>query len=421
MIGALLLATVGQAAIQQHGAPHGSPQGVPQSAPPGATQSVPPGPTQSAPRGATKGTPPYASADEALTSISKAVSFLLTKQNPDGSWGTSTVESLFELNYSNASFYAWKMAGGAICTMALLAVEETPARRDALERALGWLVENPIPKRGSDWDIDNTWTSLYGFIAMVMAAKDPRFSQGSGGELWSKRIRERGIGFYQYLASVQEPAGGWGYYEGPVVSRRPTWSTSFSTACVIPALLDAKALGWPVDDKVAARAVRYVQKCALPSGAYTYDYDPVPGITGGEGINEIKGSLGRIQTCSWARRRAGDPKITDERIRWGLDRFFEHHRFLDAARLMPIPHESWYANAGYFYFFGHYHAALAINQLPEAEREAWHAKLRPELLKTQWEDGATQDFPGSFYCVTYATSFSILALAAGLPGGERIR
>lgn len=364
-----------------------------------------------------KAAPIVATGDEARTSISKAVGFLLSRQNPDGSWGTSTVESLFEINYSNASFYAWKMAGGALCTMALLSVEETPARRDALERSLKWLVENPIPKRGNDWDIDNTWTSLYGFNATVMAAKDPRFQN----ETWSKKIKERGIGFYQYLASVQEPAGGWGYYEGPAISRRPTWSTSFATACVIPALIDAKGLGWPIDQKVIDRAVRYVQHCALPSGAYTYDYDEVPRLTGGEGINEIKGSLGRIQTCGWARRRAGDAKITDDRIRWGLEQFFKHHRFLDAARLMPVPHESWYANAGYFYYFGHYHAALAINQLPEKEREAWHAQLRRELVKTQWEDGASQDFPGSFYNVTYATSFSILALAAGLPGGERIR
>ncbi|MFN0008811.1 MAG: prenyltransferase/squalene oxidase repeat-containing protein [Planctomycetota bacterium] len=364
-----------------------------------------------------KAAPVVATGDEARTSISKAVGFLLARQNPDGSWGTSTVESLFEINYSNASFYAWKMAGGALCTMALMAAEETPARRDALERSMNWLVENPIPKRGNDWDIDNTWTSLYGFNAMVMAAKDPRFQN----ETWSKKIKERGIGFYQYLAAVQEPAGGWGYYEGPAISRRPTWSTSFSTACVIPSLLDAKGLGWPIDQKVIDRAVRYVQMCALPSGAYTYDHDPVPRLTGGEGINEIKGSLGRIQICGWARRRAADPKVTDDRIRWGLEQFFKHHRFLDVARLMPVPHESWYANAGYFYYFGHYHAALAINQLPEGEREAWHAQLRRELVKTQWEDGASQDFPGSFYNVTYATSFSILALAAGLPGGERIR
>ncbi len=359
--------------------------------------------------------------DDARTSISKAVGFLLEKQNPDGSWGTSTVESLFELNYSHASFYAWKMAGGALCCMALMASEETPARRDALERALTWLCEQPVPKRGSEWDIDNTWTMLYGYNALAVAARDPRFASGKGAEKWKAKIRARAVEFYGHLESSQDPKGGWGYYEGPVISHRPTWSTSFATACVIPALVDGKTMGWPVDQGLIDRAVRYVQQCHLPNGAYTYDLGPIPRISGGEDINEVKGSLGRIQTANWALRRSGDKKITDEALRWGLQQFFENHKFLDAARLMPIPHESWYRNAGYFYYFGHYHAALVINQLPEAERESWHAKLRRELVKTQWKDGASQDFPGSFYNTTYATSFSILALAAGLPGGEKIR
>jgi hypothetical protein len=380
---------------------------------------------QSPPPPAQPVAPPAAQAasttDDARTSISKAVGFLLEKQKPDGSWGTSTVESLFELNYSPASFYAWKMAGDALCCMALMASEETPARRDALERSLTWLCDQEVPKRGSDWDIDNTWTMLYGYNALAMAARDPRFASGKGAEKWKDKIRARAVEFYGHLESSQDPKGGWGYYEGPVISHRPTWSTSFATACVIPALVDGKAMGWPVDQGLVDRAVRYVQQCHLPNGAYTYDLGPIPRISGGEDINEVKGSLGRIQTANWALRRSGDKKITDEALRWGLQQFFENHKFLDAARLMPIPHESWYRNAGYFYYFGHYHAALVINQLPEAEREAWHAKLRMELVKTQWKDGASQDFPGSFYNTTYATSFSILALAAGLPGGERIR
>jgi len=357
------------------------------------------------------------SADDARTSISKAVGFLISHQNPDGSWGTGTVESLFETNYSHASFYAWKMAGGALCCMALMAAEETPEHRAALAKATTWLLEQPLPKRGSDWDIDNTWTYLYGFNALVMAAGDKRFQ----AEPWKSKIRARALEFYSALEAAQEPKGGWGYYEGPVVSHRQTWSTSFATGCVVPALVDAKGMGWPIDPTLVDRAVQYVRQCHLPNGAYTYDLGPIPRITGGEDINAVKGSLGRIQCGNWALRRGGDKKITDEVLRWGLQAFFDEHKFLDAARLMPVPHESWYRNAGYFYYFGHYHAALVINQLPEAEREAWHRKLRAELVKTQWKDGASQDFPGSFYNTTYATSFSILALAAGLPGGERIR
>jgi hypothetical protein len=97
--------------------------------------------------------------------------------------------------------------------------------------------------------------------------------------------------------------------------------------------------------------------------------------------------------------------------------FFAEHRFLDAARMKPVPHEAWYYNAAYFYFFGHYHAALAIDELPEAEREPWHRKLRAELLKVQWQDGSSIDFPNMSCMQIAGTSFSLLALQHGLKSG----
>src|SRR5207237_204357 len=96
-------------------------------------------------------------ADAARTSIGRGIKFLLDKQNADGSWGTSTVESLYEISYSNASFYAWKLAGGALSCMALMMVDETPERRAALDKAVKYVLEHDRPRRGSDWDIDNNW------------------------------------------------------------------------------------------------------------------------------------------------------------------------------------------------------------------------------------------------------------------------
>jgi hypothetical protein len=132
-----------------------------------------------------------------------------------------------------------------------------------------------------------------------MAARDPRFQK----DPWKERIRARALEFYAALEAGQDPKGGWGYYEGPVVSHRPTWSTSFATACVIPALIDGKAMGWKIDQGLIDRAASYVRQCRLPTGAYTYDLGPIPRITGGEDINNVKGSLGRIQVAHWALRR----------------------------------------------------------------------------------------------------------------------
>ncbi|MEW6744629.1 MAG: prenyltransferase/squalene oxidase repeat-containing protein [Planctomycetota bacterium] len=350
------------------------------------------------------------SAEDARRSIDRAVHYLLSTQREDGSWGTSTLESLFELEYSNESFYSWKLAATALACMALLEVAASPERQASLERVLHWLVTARLPKRCSDWDIDNNWANLYGFQAMARAARDERFQ----GEAWKTRIEERGGAFYALLEKNQDPLGGWGYYEGDVISRRPTWSTSFATACVIPALLEAQGLGWPIDARVLERAVKYVRRCRLPCGSYLYDLTPIPQIDGGESINGVKGSLGRTQVCNWALARARDPGTPAEVIRRGIETFFREHKFLFLARLKPVPHESFYANAGYFYYFGHYYAALAVNLLPANEREAWHARLRPFLIATQRRDGASSDFVGSSYVWAACTAFSIMALQAGL-------
>ncbi len=109
----------------------------------------------------------------------------------------------------------------------------------------------------------------------------------------------------------------------------------------------------------------------------------------------------------------GDGSGNDDTIREGLTAFFKEHKFLDAAFMRPVPHEAYYANAAYFYHFGHYYASLAIEQLPKEERAAWHALLRPELVKTQREDGSLTDFLGTGYLRVASTAFTILALEAG--------
>ena len=105
--------------------------------------------------------------------------------------------------------------------------------------------------------------------------------------------------------------------------------------------------------------------------------------------------------------------MTDDKLREGLEAFFKEHAFLDAAFMRPIPHEAYYANAAYFYHFGHFYAAEAIELLPKEERAAWHAKLRPELIKTQRQDGSLTDFLGTGYLRVASTAFTILALEAG--------
>jgi len=347
----------------------------------------------------------------ARSSLDRGVAFLVRTQNENGSWATGAIEGLLDSGYSVASFYDWQYGAQALACQALLRVDQTPARRQALEKGLRWLTITRLPKRGSDWDNDTVWAALYGTITAIEALGDPQFSK----QPWRRRLERRGKELLQNLLRNQVPTGGWAYYDDPPYTRRPKWATSFCTALILPTLVSARKMKWFDDDRVIERARAHVRRCRLPNGAYEYDLNPIPRAPAGDHINQVKGSLGRIQVCQWGLRASGDASITDARIRVGLERLFQHHRFLDIARMRPVPHEAYYANAGYFYFFAHHYAAEAITLLPEEERARWHQKLRPHLVKTQRRDGSFCDFLGQSYLLVADTAFAVLALQRGLP------
>ena len=314
-------------------APAATPQRSDDAAGPVAAQGLPP-------------VPRTMSRELAIASADRAIGYLVAEQHPDGSWGDNAPQ-LFEEGYALNSFKSWRMASQGLACMALRAAEETPERRAALDAAVGWLVETPFPARDSDWDIDYVWTALYGTVATIELLEDPRFA-GNGALL------ERARFFTGVLLSHQATSGGWAYYDDPPFTKQPTWATSFCTALVLPTLSRAGAVGVEVPAKVIRRAQRYLDLCVVPGGVYSYDLDPVTRMGGVEHINRIEGSLGRTQVGNWCRRLMGDKRVTDEVLREGLDAFFREHRYLDHARLRPIPHEGFHANAGYFYFFAHY-------------------------------------------------------------------
>ncbi|MCZ6596474.1 MAG: hypothetical protein O7B99_02430 [Planctomycetota bacterium] len=354
------------------------------------------------------------SVDEARPALEKGIAWLLEKQNEDGSWGTGVMDTILQYGFALETYYSWHVAGNALACMALLEVDETPERREALEKGLRWLSQARVPGRGSSWDIDYVWAGLYGYVACVRAASDPRFQTAE----WHELIEATGKAYFDILARNQVPEGGWGYYDFGGAMQRPKWGTSFCTAALLPALEKGGELGWVEDPKILERARRYVARCALPNGAYEYDLNPIARISGGEHINRTKGSLGRIQVCNWALASIGVEKITPDRIREGLEKLFSQHEFLDIARMRNRPHEAYYANSGYFYFFGHYYAAEVINLLPAEERETWHAQLRPHVIKVQRADGSSTDFLPYSSMTVASTAYLVLSLDLGMPREE---
>ncbi len=355
--------------------------------------------------------PDLAAPAAARAGADRALAWLLTQQRPDGSFGSPSRGSILEPDFAIETFYAWQFAAHGLATVALLDAPATAERTAALQKAVRWLCNARVPQRGSEWDNDGAWGWVYGAMAVARIAESPAFQ----GDEWRGPIAQRGRELLAALQRNQVPEGGFGYYDDPTFSRRPKWATSFTTAAVLPAMTVGLRLGWTDDRAFVERTADYVRRCRLPNGAYGYDLTPIPRLNGGEHINDVKGSLGRIQCCHWALRQAGDPVITDDRLRWGLQQFFAHHEFLLVARRRPIPHEAFYANAAYFYLFGHFYCAQVIELLPADEREAWRRQLRPLVLQTQRRDGSFADFLDASAMEIAGTAFAAMALQLGLP------
>jgi len=344
--------------------------------------------------------------------LDRALTFLVTDQNPDGSWGSHR-NAMHEFWSNPETHRAWIYATTGLCCMALQLAGESDEHLSAYDRGIDYLLANFKVKRPSDWDVDNTWAYVYGVQALGRAYGNPRYADGERRE----RIRQACRHLVGRLAAYQTPDGGWGYYDFKATTKRPSWATSFMTAAGILALLDAREAGLEVPPRALERAVRAVKHCRLPTGAYTYSVEPVSDPSGLEWIDQIKGSLSRIQVCNLALVRAGEDIPVGE-LKTGLAHFFREHRFLDVARKKPWPHEAYYLNSGYFYFFGHYYAAGVVNLLPPEDRAAIWPRLCYECTKTQEKDGAMVDWYLSSYHKPYGTAYAAMVLAHALADTE---
>jgi hypothetical protein len=345
-----------------------------------------------------------------IQAIGQGVDFLIADQNADGSWG-GVKNATFTSAFGNpATYHCWTVGTTGLVVRALLERSDTEAALAAADRGLDFLIANADLKRPAEWDVDNVWGLVYGLGTLSNALKHPHFV----GTPRAAEIRAGAETMLNRLLRYQSPGGGWGYYAFPNAAYRPEWSTSFTSAVGLLAMVEAREAGIKVPEKPFQGAIRAIERCRLPNGAYSYGINAVPRHMRLESIDQVKGSLGRIQVCNYALHRAG-VKLPDGAMRQGLDQLFRHHKFLDVGRNKPIPHEAYYAVAAYFYFFAHYYASHVIESLPEDTREIYEASLRREVLKCQQDDGTFWDFWIANTTKPYGTSFAIMSLGRTLP------
>lgn len=350
--------------------------------------------------------------EEVQAAADRGTAFLVKSQNEDGSWGgpQNAVYTFTGQVWSNPETHrAWKAATTGLCVMALRTNDHVPGAQSAIDKAVDYLLANVDIRRPSDWDTMHGWAYLYGLQALSEAYADPQRANHPKRAEMAEAIKA----LLAKMEHAQSVHGGWGYLElDPPRTARQQWGTSFMTASGIIAMDAARRAGFTLDPEPFARAVTIVKRCRLPNGAFSYHIRAIPNLQSTY-IDQVKGSLSRIQVGLVALRRAGE-KITDDDLRWGLDQFFEHHKFLDIALNKPIPHETYYYNSGYFYLYGHYYASLAIAELPPADQAKYFPRLQHEVMKIQQADGSMWDYDMHGYHKPYGTAFGVLTMTRSL-------
>ncbi|MEM9643357.1 MAG: hypothetical protein AAF989_00070 [Planctomycetota bacterium] len=350
---------------------------------------------------------PPVSRDRIDQAIERGVRFLIADQNSNGSWGSATkTKNLNIYAPVPGAHHAFRMGTSALCLSALLEVaSDDPAAKPAIDRAEAWMTEHlPLLRRATGDAIYNVWGHAYGIQALSRLHK-----YHTGETAAQKRIEDLIRSQFEMLERYESVDGGWGYYDMRYEAQRPTASSiSFVNGTVLIALSDAARVGLPPPARIVRRAVAATQRQRKPDMSYLYgEYlKDRPMLE----INRPGGSLGRSQCCNIALRRWGDDSVTDDVLKVWLHRLHERNGWLDIGRKRPIPHESWMQVAGYFYFFGHYYAALCLEDLPEEEQQPYKPLLATLMLDRQEKNGCWWDYPLYDYHRPYGTGFALMTL-----------
>ena len=333
--------------------------------------------------------------------------FLLKDQNKDGSWGTAQrTKGLNVWAPVPDGHNAFRAAVTALCVMAL--IETGDGSTDlvsSVEKGEEWLLKNlPLQRRSDEMTLYNIWAHGYGIQALVrMHGRLPHDTERR------HRIEAEIRNQVSQLARYESVDGGWGYLDMKIGAKRPsTDSTPFMNAAELIALHEAKTIGIELPEKVVKRAIDSTVRQRKPDFTYLYGeymkYSPM------HPVNRPGGSLGRSQCCNLALRLWGDKKVTDEVLVTWLDRLFARNLWLDMGRKRPIPHESHFSVAGYFFYYGHYYAALCMELLKPEARPFYQDHLATVLLPLQEKDGSWWDYPLYNYHQQYGTAFALMSL-----------
>ncbi|MCP4094073.1 MAG: hypothetical protein GY747_11555 [Planctomycetes bacterium] len=296
----------------------------------------------------------------------------------------------------------YRVGGTSICAWAMLessSALKTEESVAAMERAIRFVLaglEQPRMQPGfnSTYDVRD-WGSIYALNFFLRLEKL---------EAIPEQHREAVKAKIDWLvATLQSNAipktGGWNYSRGGGQGK-PAASSPFMTAPAILALWQAQAQGYAIEQEIIDLALKSLVAAQVDNGVYSY--------TSRGGLGKIPGTIGRSPSVEIVLNMAGLSK--PEHMRIAVDHFLEHWGELEKRRQKTGTHEGDYGIAPYYFYYAHYYAALAIEQLPEELREDLRSQYRDRLFASMDTDSMTFNdrvFPRSSH---FGTAMSLLSL-----------
>ncbi|MFM7114426.1 MAG: prenyltransferase/squalene oxidase repeat-containing protein [Planctomycetota bacterium] len=304
---------------------------------------------------------PAAKLDEPTRqALEKALGWLASKQNTDGSWSDGG--------------YAHNTAITSFAVLAYLSQGHLPGQGkfgEVVSRASRFLVAS---SRESDGCLVGARGGggrdmyCHGMATLALAQL-----WGTTADQGIRPVLKRAV---DLIVRCQNPAGGWRY------APSPSDADISVTVMQVMALRAARNAGLHVPDRTLDQAIEYINKCRdEKSGGYQYQ----PGSREPEFARTAAGVC--VLHLTGKHDAAEVPKAIDY-----LKKKFD--------------------SKNHFYY-GHYYASHAMHQVGGKEWDEWYARLKATLMPKQSADGSwsNRDLDGATAGPVYQTSIAVIALA----------
>jgi prenyltransferase beta subunit len=281
-------------------------------------------------------------------SIDRALKYLKGQQNSDGSWGNSAITAFALLAF---------MSNGNVPNQGLYGPEVSKGVRYLMScsRDDGYLVG----ARGGNM-------YCHGMAALALSQ-----IYGMTGDEEVKKVLKKAI---DLIVKTQNNEGGWRY------DPAPTGADISVTIMQVMALRGAKDSGLQVSDDVLKKALAYIGRCR-DSRSGGYRYQP---YSAGAGYARTAAGVCVLQLCGQ----------------------YEAKEIAAAVKYM----ENTGDDRGH-YWYGHYYAAHALNQVGGKVWEDYYNRMKTTLLAKQRTTGEWFDRIESSYGPSYQTAIAVLILS----------